>query len=89
MSDAIVIQPVKVAVIDDNAEFGAIIKMLLAKEGVEVHIAADGLKGLDLVKQILPDIVLLDIVMPGMDGIEVCKKIRQTPELKNLYMSRV
>ena len=87
MSDAMIIQPVKLAVIDDNAEFSAIIKMLLAKEGVEVHTAADGLKGLDLVKQILPDIVLLDIVMPGMDGIEVCKKIRQTPELKDLYIA--
>jgi len=86
MSDDILIQPVKVAVIDDNIEFGIGVKMLLAKEGVEVHTAADGLKGLELVNQLLPDIVLLDIVMPGMSGIEVCKKIRQSPELMGVYI---
>lgn len=79
-------QPVKVAVIDDNIEFGAGVKILLAKEGVEVHTAADGLEGFEMAKHWLPDIVLLDIVMPGMDGIEVCKKIRQTPELTGTYV---
>jgi len=86
MSDNMLTQPFKVAVIDDNAEFGIGVKMLLAKEGVEVHTAADGFEGLELAKQWLPDIVLLDIVMPGMDGIEVCKKIRQIPELMGAYI---
>ena len=87
MSDDIFKQTVKIAVIDDNAEFGAGIKLLLAKEGVEVHTAADGPSGLELVKQILPDIVLLDVVMPRMDGIEVCKKIRHIPELSGVYIA--
>jgi len=86
MSDNMLTHPFKVAVIDDNAEFGIGVKMLLAKEGVEVHTAADGFEGLELAKQWLPDIVLLDIVMPGMDGIEVCKKIRQIPELMGAYI---
>lgn len=70
MSDAMIISPVTVAVIDDNAEFGARIKLLLAKEEIEIHTAADGIEGIELVKQLLPDIVLLDIVLPGIDGIE-------------------
>ncbi len=89
MIEDVFIQPLKVVVIDDNIEFGAGIKMLLSKEGVEVHTAANGHEGLEMVKQIVPDLVLLDVVMPGMDGNEVCKKIRQTPELagvrKNIW----
>jgi PAS domain S-box-containing protein len=86
MRDDLFIQPLKVAVIDDNIDFGVGIKMLLAREMVEIHIATNGLEGLEMAKQILPDIVLLDVVMPGMDGIEVCKKIRQTPELAGAYI---
>ncbi len=86
MNDEMFIQPVKIAVIDDNKEFGAGLKMLLTKEGVEVHTATDGLEGLKLLKQLLPDIVLLDVVMPGMDGIEVCKRIRQIPELMGTHI---
>jgi PAS domain S-box-containing protein len=86
MSDNIFIQPVKIAVIDDNIDFGLGVKLLLAKEGVEVSTAANGLEGLELVNQLLPDIVLLDVVMPGLDGIEVCKKIRQSPVLKGAYI---
>ncbi len=53
---------------------------MLAKDGVEVHTAGDGFEELKMVRQLLPDIVLLDVVMPGMTGIEVCEKIRQIPE---------
>lgn len=80
------LQTVRVAVIDDNIEFGAGIKILLAKEEVEVYTASDGPEGLELVKQLAPDIVLLDIVMPGMDGVEVCKRIRKIPELMDVYI---
>ncbi|MBN2681919.1 MAG: PAS domain S-box protein [Bacteroidales bacterium] len=78
--------PVKIAVIDDNEEFSDLVKMLLAKENVEFFSANNGIEGFKLVKQLLPDIVLLDVVMPGMDGIEVCKKIRQTPELNGCFI---
>lgn len=86
MSDAMFIPPLKLAVIDDNIEFGIGIKMLLAKEEVVVHTAADGFEGLELVKQQTPDIVLLDVVMPGMDGVEVCKEIRKIPEMGGAYI---
>jgi PAS domain S-box-containing protein len=86
MIDDIFKQTVKVAVIDDNAEFGAGIKMLLSKEGVEVITAVNGPEGLDLVIQHVPDIVLLDVVIPGIDGLEFCKKIKKLPGLKGVYI---
>lgn len=86
MSDVMFIPPLKLAVIDDNIEFGIGVKMLLAKEEVVVHTAADGFEGLELVKQQTPDIVLLDVVMPGMDGVEVCKEIRKIPEMGSAYI---
>jgi PAS domain S-box-containing protein len=81
MNNATLRQHVKVLVIDDNPDFVIGVKMLLVKENVEVHTATDGFEGLNKAKKILPDIVLLDVVMPRMDGIEVCKAIRQTPQL--------
>lgn len=86
MRDSKFIPPVKVAVIDDNAEFGAGVKVLLAKEGVTVFTAADGAEGLEMAKKLLPDIVLLGADIPGIDGFEVCRKIRQTPELLGVFI---
>ncbi len=86
MNDSILTQPIKIAVIDDNAEFAFGIKLLLSKDGVEIHTAGDGIEGLKMVRELLPDIILLDVVMPGMTGIEVCKKIRQTPALSDVYI---
>jgi PAS domain S-box-containing protein len=86
MSDSMKTHSVKLLVIDDNIEFGIGVKMLLSKDGVEVHTAADGIQGLERVNRLLPDIVLLDVVLPRMDGIEVCKKIRQNPELTGVYI---
>lgn len=86
MKDAMLNRPVTIAVIDDNVEFGVGIKLMLAKDGVEIHTAGDGVEGLNLVRQLLPDIVLLDVVMPGMSGIEVCKEIKQTPELSDILV---
>lgn len=86
MNDSKLLNPITIAVIDDNVEFGIGIKLLLAKDGVEVHTASDGIEGLNLVRRLLPDIVILDVVMPGLNGIEVCKKIREAPELSDLLI---
>ncbi len=56
MNDSILTQPIKIAVIDDNAEFAIGIKILLSKEGVEIHTAGDGIEGLKMVRELLPDI---------------------------------
>ena len=83
MNDAMLKRPVTIAVIDDNVEFGIGVKLMLAKDGVDTHTAGDGVEGLTLVRRLLPDIVLLDVVMPGMSGLEV-KLAAWTTTLSNL-----
>lgn len=67
----------KVLVVDDEASIVNIISYNLKKEGYEVITAEDGETGLDLALSESPDLILLDIMMPKMDGYEVCRKIRE------------
>ena len=67
---------VSVLVIDDEEDIRDILTYNLKKEGFNAFSAENGLMGLELVKSAHPDLVLLDVMMPGMDGIEVCEAIR-------------
>ncbi len=67
----------KVLVVDDEASIVNIISYNLKKEGYEVITAEDGEAGLELAMNENPDLILLDIMMPKMDGYEVCRKIRE------------
>jgi len=66
----------KVALIDDDVVLTGLLKDFIQAEGFSVDIANDGQEGLDLVRQGKPDIVVLDIMMPKLNGIEVLKRIR-------------
>ena len=66
-----------VLVVDDDANICEIIKLYLEKEGFDVTVAYDGLKGLELFRQKLPAIVILDLMLPEIDGFEVCREIRK------------
>lgn len=66
----------KIVVIEDEADILEIIDYNLSKEGYEVCSALDGEEGLQLVKKEVPDLVLLDLMLPGLDGIEVCRKLK-------------
>ena len=67
----------KVLVVDDEVSIANIIAYNLKKEGYEVVTAEDGERGLELALSEKPDLILLDIMMPKMDGYEVCRKIRE------------
>jgi two-component system alkaline phosphatase synthesis response regulator PhoP len=67
---------VSVLVIDDEEDIRDILTYNLKKEGFNAFSAENGQKGLELIKSVHPDLVLLDVMMPGMDGIEVCEAIR-------------
>jgi class 3 adenylate cyclase/CheY-like chemotaxis protein len=69
----------KIAVIDDTPQNVKLLEAVLSSHGYEVIPAASGSEGLDLVAAEEPDLVLLDIVMPGMDGYEVCRRLRAEP----------
>jgi DNA-binding response OmpR family regulator len=63
--------------IDDDENICRLVKLNLEKEGFQVLVAYDGESGLDLVSRENPDLILLDIMMPGMDGVEVLRQIRK------------
>ena len=73
-----------VLIVDDNSAVRDSLDMLLADEGYQLHFADNGEDCLELAEEVRPDIILLDIMMPAMDGYEVCERIRQTSSLREI-----
>lgn len=67
----------KILVVDDEVALQETLAYNLRRQGYEVEIVGDGKKALDLIRQYHPDLVVLDIMLPGMDGFEVCRILRQ------------
>jgi DNA-binding response OmpR family regulator len=70
----------RVAVIDDDPDILKVLRVILGARGIEVQEALSGLKGFVMVKREPPDVVLLDIMMPDIDGFEVLRKLKLDPE---------
>ena len=64
-------------VVDDDPTVGDVVGAYLARAGFDVHRAADGVTALDLAARMAPDVVVLDLMLPGMDGLEVCRRLRR------------
>lgn len=77
----------KILIVDDEQSISKVISYNLKKEGYEVLCAADGEKGLELALSENPDLVLLDIMMPKMDGYEVCRKIREKSNMPIIMLT--
>jgi two-component system alkaline phosphatase synthesis response regulator PhoP len=77
---------VSILIIDDEEDIRDILKYNLQKEGFYVDVASNGEQGLAKIKSKIPDLVILDVMMPGMDGIEVCDLIRSTPSYENIII---
>jgi two-component system alkaline phosphatase synthesis response regulator PhoP len=73
----------KVLVADDEPDILELLEYAFQKEGFDVICAHDGEEALQLAEQHLPDMILLDVMMPKMDGIEACRRLRQDPGLGN------
>ena len=76
-------QSIRVLTVDDEPDIIEFIQYNLAKEGYEVKTANIGKDALVLAKEFLPDLILLDIMMPELDGIEVCRRLREMPTMSN------
>lgn len=76
----------KVLVVDDEEAILELLKYNLEKEGYEVKVAVNGKLGVEAARKFKPDVVLLDIMMPVMDGVEACRQIRAIPELVNTFV---
>ncbi len=73
-----------ILIIDDEADLRDIIKMKLETKGFEVKAAESEIDGINLAREFKPDIILLDLVMPLMNGVEVLAKIKEDPQTKNI-----
>lgn len=76
----------KVLVVDDEEPILELLKYNLEKQGYDVRTATDGQVAVDVAKKFHPDLVLLDIMMPKVDGVEACRQLRAMPELVNTYI---
>lgn len=76
----------KVLVVDDEEPILELLKYNLEKQGYEVKTATNGQIALEVAKKFHPDLVLLDIMMPKMDGVEACRHLRAMPELANTFI---
>ncbi|MFC1541103.1 response regulator transcription factor [Candidatus Latescibacterota bacterium] len=74
----------KIVLAEDEAHIARLITFKLEREGYELHWEADGGSALEKVREIIPDLVILDIMMPVMDGYEVLKHIKEDDSLKEI-----
>lgn len=71
---------VRVVVIDDDPDLRRLLQLTMEfTAGWQVHLAADGEEGIALTRQIRPDVVVIDLMMPGLDGYDVCRRLREDP----------
>ncbi len=73
-----------VLIVDDDKGFLLVTGTLLEREGLKVHKASNGPEAIEMLKTIKPDVVLLDLLMPGMSGLEVLEEIKKNPDTKDL-----
>jgi len=76
----------RILVVDDEADILELLKYNLSREGYEVKTASDGIKGVEIAKSFMPDLILLDIMMPKQDGVETCRQIREISEMINSFI---
>jgi len=74
----------KILIVDDELDILEVLAFRLKKAGYEISTAVDGQKALDRIKKEVPDLLLLDLRLPGMDGYEVCKHLKATDKWKNI-----
>jgi signal transduction histidine kinase len=74
----------KVFIVDDNQKVRKVLRRHLKKKEYDIYEAENGTMALTEIEKIRPDLILLDVMMPGMDGFEVCKRLKQNPAISNI-----
>ena len=78
---------IRILLVDDEPDILEIVGYNLSSEGYEIFTASNGLKAIEAAKKHLPHLIVLDVMMPEMDGIEACEKIRKIPELSETVIT--
>lgn len=78
-----------IVVIEDDKDVIDVIRYFLEKENFRVHVAQDGIAGLELAAKVLPNLILLDLSLPKVDGIEVCKRLKSDRRLEDIPLIMV
>jgi two-component system, OmpR family, alkaline phosphatase synthesis response regulator PhoP len=76
----------QILIIEDEAEIAQLIQLYLEKEGFSCRHCRDGVSALQVFQEQQPDLIILDLMIPGLDGLEVCARIRQKPGAKDPYI---
>ena len=77
----------KILLVDDDKDILEILSYNLRKEGFEVEKATDGISALKKAKKFIPDLIILDVMMPNMDGMETCEKLREITDLNEVIIT--
>ena len=77
----------KILVVDDEQDITEFLSYNLEKEGYQVETASNGVEAVDKARQFLPDLILLDVMMPGMDGVETCERLRSKEETQHTLIA--
>jgi len=80
-------EEIKILLVDDDPDIVEFIRYNLIREGYQVSVASNGLEAVNMAKKVIPHLILLDVMMPEMDGIEACQKIREMPELHHVVVA--
>lgn len=75
---------IKILLIEDEEDIASLIKLQAELAGFKISVESDGLNGFRAIEREKPEIIILDIMLPGMNGLDVCKKVKTHPELKHI-----
>jgi two-component system alkaline phosphatase synthesis response regulator PhoP len=78
------VQKKTILLIEDEEDIAALIKLQAEISGYKLHVETDGINGYRAIERERPDLVVLDIMLPGQNGLDVCRKMKSHPELKNI-----
>ncbi|WP_072989694.1 response regulator transcription factor [Flavobacterium segetis] len=77
----------KILLVDDEPDILEIVGYNLAQEDYQIFTATNGTEAIEIAKKVIPDLIIMDVMMPEMDGMEACENIRKIPELSNVLIT--